>query len=65
MHQWSNDVLQIDSDKIIPYLEDKFPEPALGKPDDLPQMWALVSVAQRICLQLRLFRGISEQRKLF
>ena len=30
--------MQYDSDKIIPYLEDKFPEPALGKPDELPQM---------------------------
>lgn len=28
----------IDSDKIIPYLEDKFPEPPLGKPNDLPQI---------------------------
>lgn len=27
-----------DSDKIIPYLEDKYPEPALGKPEDLPQI---------------------------
>jgi glutathione S-transferase len=27
-----------DSDKIIPYLEDKFPEPALGKPEALPQV---------------------------
>ncbi len=30
--------LQYDSDKIIPYLEDKYPEPPLGKPADLPQM---------------------------
>jgi glutathione S-transferase len=27
-----------DSDKIIPYLEDKYPEPPLGKPDELPQI---------------------------
>jgi hypothetical protein len=30
--------LQFDSDKIIPYLEDKYPEPALGKPEDLPKV---------------------------
>lgn len=28
-----------DSDKMAPYLEDKFPDTKkLGKPDDLPQM---------------------------
>ena len=25
-----------DSDKMVPYLEDKFPEHKLGKPDDAP-----------------------------
>lgn len=30
--------VQYDSDSIIPYLEDKYPEPKLGKPDDLPQV---------------------------
>lgn len=29
-----------DSDKIVPYLEDKFPERKLGKPDEVPQVGA-------------------------
>ena len=35
LSEYSMLMLQYDSDKIIPYLEDKFPEPKLGKPDEL------------------------------
>lgn len=27
-----------DSDKMVPYLEDKYPDPKLGKPDDAPDV---------------------------
>jgi glutathione S-transferase len=32
----------IDSDKIVPYLEDKFPERKLGKPEEMPNIDELV-----------------------